>query len=259
MLFDKAIVRTPGKSVVDGIDDYADAGKPSYEKAVAEHHAYVELLKKLGIAVTVLEPLEQFPDSCFVEDPAVVFDDFAVVTNPARSTRQKEREFIRPVLDQFFEHDQIFEITAPGTLEGGDVMPVDDDLIYVGLSARTNQAGIDQFAKIAACFGKTVKAVPVEQVLHLKTGTTYLGDNKLLVAGEYIDSPYFKDFDQLKVPVGEDYAVNCINTGNGVIMPAGFPGVHQLLVENGFKVYETDMSEFAKIDGGLTCLSLRFS
>lgn len=101
MLFDKAIVRTPGKSVVDGIDDYADAGKPSYEKAVAEHHAYVELLKKLGIAVTVLEPLEQFPDSCFVEDPAVVFDDFAVVTNPARSTRQKEREFIRPVLDQF--------------------------------------------------------------------------------------------------------------------------------------------------------------
>lgn len=101
-------------------------------------------------------------------------------------------------------------------------MPVDDDLIYVGLSARTNQAGIDQFAKIAARFGKTVKAVPVEQVLHLKTGTTYMGDNKLLVAGEYIDSPYFKDFDQLKVPVGEDYAVNCINTGNGVIMPAGF-------------------------------------
>lgn len=162
MLFDKAIVRTPGKSVVDGIDDYADAGKPSYEKAVAEHHAYVELLKKLGIAVTVLEPLEQFPDSCFVEDPAVVFDDFAVVTNPARSTRQKEREFIRPVLDQFFEHDQIFEIITPGTLEGGDVMPVDDDMIYVGLSTRTNQAGIDQFAKIAARFGKTVKAVPVE-------------------------------------------------------------------------------------------------
>lgn len=258
MLFDKAIVRTPGKSVINGIDDYADEGKPNYELALVQHRAYVELLKKLGIAVTVLEPLEQFPDACFVEDPAVVFDDFAVITNPARQTRQPEREFIRSAIDQFYEQNQIFEITAPGTLEGGDVMLVDNDLIYVGLSARTNQAGIDQFTKIAAKFGKTVKAVPVTQVLHLKTGTTYMGNNKLLVSGEYIDSPYFKNFDQLKVPAGEEYAVNCINTGNGVMMPTGFPGVKKLLEDNGFKVYETDMSEFSKIDGGLTCLSLRF-
>lgn len=259
MLFTKAIVRTPAKSVVNGIDDYADEGKPDYQLALKEHQNYVAILNDLGITTTILGPLEDYPDSCFVEDPAVVFDDFAVITNPARSTRQKERDLIRPAIKQFYTDYQIFEITSPGTLEGGDVMPVDNNVIYVGRSARTNQAGIDQFTKIAAKFGKTVKAVPVQKVLHLKTGTTYLGDNKLLVAGEYIDSPYFKDFDQLKVPAGEDYAVNCINTGNGVIMPAGFPGAKKLLEDNGFTTHEVNMSEFSKIDGGLTCLSLRFN
>lgn len=234
MLFTKAIVRTPAKSVINGIDDYANEGKPDYQLALKEHHDYVATLTKLGVAVTTLKPLEDYPDSCFVEDPAVVFDDFAVITNPARSTRQKERELIRPAIEHFYADKQIFAITSPGTLEGGDVMPVDNDLIYVGRSARTNQAGIDQFTKIAAKFGKTVKMVPVKQVLHLKTGTTYMGNNKLLVSGGYIDSPYFKDFDQLRVPAGEDYAVNCINTGNGVIMPAGFPGVKGLLTDNGF-------------------------
>lgn len=259
MLFTKAIVRTPAKSVINGIDDYANEGKPDCQLALKEHHDYVATLTKLGVAVTTLKPLEDYPDSCFVEDPAVVFDDFAVITNPARSTRQKERELIRPAIEHFYADKQIFAITSPGTLEGGDVMPVDNDLIYVGRSARTNQAGIDQFTKIAAKFGKTVKMVPVKQVLHLKTGTTYMGNNKLLVSGEYIDSPYFKDFDQLRVPAGEDYAVNCINTGNGVIMPAGFPGVKGLLTDNDFTTHEVNMSEFSKIDGGLTCLSLRFN
>lgn len=259
MLFTKAIVRTPAKSVINGIDDYADEGKPDYQLAIKEHQNYVATLNDLGITTTILGPLEDYPDSCFVEDPAVVFDDFAVITNPARSTRQRERELIKPAIKQFYTDHQIFEITSPGTLEGGDVMPVDNNVIYVGRSARTNHAGIDQFTKIAAKFGKIVKAVPVQNVLHIKTGTTYMGDNKLLVAGEYIDSPYFKDFDQLKVPTGEDYAVNCINTGNGVIMPAGFPGVKKLLEDNGFTTREVNMSEFSKIDGGLTCLSLRFN
>lgn len=259
MLFTKAIVRTPAPSVVNGIDDYADEGKPDYQTALQEHQEYVKLLTKLGIDVTVLDPLPDYPDSCFVEDPAVVFDDFAVITNPARDTRNHERELIKPAIKKFYQDKQIFEIKSPGTMEGGDVMPVDDNLIYIGLSARTNQAGIDQFTAIAKKFGKTVKAVPVNKVLHLKTGTTYMGNNKLLVPGEYIDSPYFKDFDQIKVPSDEDYAVNCINTGNGVIMPAGFPKVKQLLEDNGFKTVEANMSEFAKIDGGLTCLSLRFN
>ena len=194
MLFTKAIVRTPAKSVVNGIDDYADEGKPDYQLALKEHQDYVATLNDLGITTTILGPLEDYPDSCFVEDPAVVFDNFAVITNPARSTRQKERDLIRPAIKQFYTDYQIFEITSPGTLEGGDVMPVDNNVIYVGRSARTNQAGIDQFTKIAAKFGKTVKAVPVQKVLHLKTGTTYLGNNKLLVAGEYIDSPLFQEF-----------------------------------------------------------------
>lgn len=132
MLFTNALVRTPGHSVIDGIDDYANLGQPDYPTALAQHQAYVALLKDRGVAVTVLDPLEAFPDSCFVEDPAVVAADFAVITNPARTSRTPERGFIRPALEHFYSQDHIFEINAPGHLEGGDVMEV-DGTYYVGL------------------------------------------------------------------------------------------------------------------------------
>ena len=215
MLFSNALVRTPGHSVINGIDDYADLGRPDYERALAQHQAYVDLLSDRGVAVTVLDPLEAFPDSCFVEDPAVVAADFAVITNPARASRTPERGFIRPALEHFYSQDHIFEINAPGHLEGGDVMEV-DGTCYVGLSARTNREGFEQFKAIAAQFNHPALAVPVHDFLHLKTG-------------------------------------------NGVIMPAGFPVVKQLLEDHGFPVFEAAMSEFEKIDGGLTCLSLRFT
>lgn len=258
MLFSNALVRTPGHSIINGIDDYADLGRPDYERALAQHQAYVDLLSDRGVAVTVLAPLEAFPDSCFVEDPAVVAADFAVITNPARASRTPERGFIRPALEQFYSQDHIFEINAPGHLEGGDVMEV-DGTCYVGLSARTNREGFEQFKAIAAQFNHPALAVPVHDFLHLKTGTTYLGDGKLLVTGEFVNHPAFANFTQLVVPAEEAYAVNCINTGNGVIMPAGFPVVKQLLEDHGFPVFEAAMSEFEKIDGGLTCLSLRFN
>lgn len=134
-----------------------------------------------------------------------------------------------------------------------------DGTYYVGLSARTNREGFEQFKAIAAQFNHPALAVPVHDFLHLKTGTTYLGDGKLLVTGEFVNHPAFANFTQLVVPAEEAYAVNCINTGNGVIMPAGFPVVKQLLEDHGFPVFEAAMSEFKKIDGGLTCLSLRFT
>ncbi|WP_281166070.1 dimethylarginine dimethylaminohydrolase family protein [Liquorilactobacillus sicerae] len=258
LFFNNAIVRTPAKSVVNGIDDYANSGKPDYTKAVQEHESYVKLLTEMGIKVTILDPLVDYPDSCFVEDPAVVADKFAVITNPTRSSRTKEREKIRPIINKFYQKDQIFEIHRPGYLEGGDVMRV-GNTFFVGLSARTNQVGINQFTKIAGKFDYEVISVPVNEFLHLKTGTTYLENNKLLVAGEYINNPYFKNFEQLQVPSEENYAVNCIDTGNGVIMPAGFPKVKTILIQHGFSPYEINMSEFSKIDGGLTCLSLRFN
>lgn len=257
-MFKNAIVRTPGQSVIDGIDDYADLGTPDYTKALAEHQAYVKALESLGVKVTVLDALEAYPDSCFVEDPAVVVTGkFAVITNPAKQSRNGEREAIKSAIQANYSAEQIFEITAPATLEGGDVMQV-EDTFYIGLSARTNQAGIDQFTAIAKQFDMAVIAVPVKQVLHLKTGVTYMGNNQMLVSGEYIDHPAFAAFKQLKVPAGEDYAVNCIQNGDKVLMPAGFPGVKALLTSAGLSVVEAEMSEFEKIDGGLTCLSLRF-
>lgn len=257
-MFKNAIVRIPGQSVVDGIDDYAQLGKPDYATARQEHAEYVKALESLGVTVTVLSPIETMPDSCFVEDPAVVSTGkFAVITSPAKASRNPERDEILPAIEKVYDTDHIFYIKSPATMEGGDVMQV-GDTIYVGLSERTNQAGIDQFKKIAEPFGYTVVAVPVKQVLHLKTGVTYMGNNKLLVSGEYIDHPLFAAFDQLKVPADEAYAVNCIANGNTVLMPAGFPKVKQLLTDAGFNTTEANMSEFEKIDGGLTCLSLRY-
>lgn len=257
-MFKHAIVRTPGQSVIDGIDDYAQLGKPTYKVALQEHADYIQALTTIGVNVTTLPPLETMPDSCFVEDPAVVSTGkFAVITNPAKSSRNSERDKILPAINDIYDGDHIFYINAPATMEGGDVMQV-DDTIYVGLSARTNQMGIDQFTKIAEPFGYTVIAVPVTQVLHLKTGVTYMGHNKLLVSGEFIDAPIFATFDQLKVPTEEAYAVNCIANGDTVLMPTGFPQVKALLADAGFKTIDTNMSEFEKIDGGLTCLSLRY-
>lgn len=257
-MFKNAIVRIPGHSVIDGIDDYAQLGKPNFDKARREHADYVKALESLGVTVTALPPLETMPDSCFVEDPAVVSTGkFAVITSPAKASRNPERDEILPAIQQIYNPDHIFYINAPATMEGGDVMQV-GNTIYIGLSARTNQAGINQFKEIAEPFGYTVIAVPVKRVLHLKTGVTYMGNNKLLVSGEYIDYPTFSDFDQLKVPADEAYAVNCIANGNTVLMPAGFPKVKQLLADAGFNITEAHMSEFEKIDGGLTCLSLRY-
>jgi dimethylargininase len=132
------------------------------------------------------------------------------------------------------------------------------DTFYVGVSARTNEEGIKQFSDFFGSFGYTVKAVPLTEVLHLKTGVNYIENNKMLVSGEFIDKPDFADYEKIIVPEEEAYGANCIWMNGTVIVPLGYDAVQKAVEDAGYPVITVDTSEFRKIDGGLSCLSLRF-
>lgn len=256
-MFKHTIVRRPCRAVIDGITSAPELGKPDYELALRQHDDYITALKQCGVDVTVLEADERFPDSCFVEDTAVLTRKCAIITNPGAASRNREVDAMVPVIEKFYSKDQIEYITAPGTLEGGDVMMVGDHF-YVGRSARTNEEGIRQFIAILNKYGLTGSEVTLTEVLHLKTGVNYIENNKMLVSGEFIDKPDFEKYEKLIVPAEEAYGANCIWVNDTVIVPKGYPTVLKHVQEAGYKTLIVDTSEFRKIDGGLSCLSLRF-
>ena len=162
------------------------------------------------------------------------------------------------MIKQFYPEECIEYIKAPGTMEGGDVMMV-GDTFYIGKSARTNEEGIKQFTEILGKYGYTVIEVPLEKVLHLKTGVNYLENNHMLVSGEFVEKPEFASYMKHEIPEEEAYAANCIWVNDKVLVPAGYPTVEKIVKEMGYEVILVDTSEFRKIDGGLSCLSLRFT
>lgn len=257
-MFQNVIVRTPCPKVVEGITSNPQLGKPDYENALTQHAAYIEALKKTGVTVKALPASPDYPDSCFVEDDAVLTRKCAIITNPGAATRKGEIEAMIPVIKEFYPEDKIEYIQAPGTLEGGDVMMVGDHF-YVGRSARTNEEGIRQFIAILEKYGLSGSEVTLEEVLHLKTGVNYLENNNMLVSGEFIDKPEFAKYNKYIIPEEEAYAANCIWMNGTVLVPAGYPTVEKLVREMGYDVILVDTSEFRKIDGGLSCLSLRFT
>lgn len=254
MIFRNAITRNPGPEMINGITT-ADLGKPNYETALRQHAAYVAALEQCGVAVTVMEHDPRFPDGMFVEDAAVLSGDMAVVTNPGAGPRKGEEAAVRTALETFFP--SIETITAPGTLEGGDVMQVNDHF-YIGLSERTNREGAEQFIAILENHGYSGSTVAMSEMLHLKTGVAWLGGDVLLAAGEFVTHPEFAQFTRIEIPAGEMYAANCIRVNEPVIVPEGFPLTADKIRAAGFSVLTVDVSEFRKLDGGLSCLSLRF-
>ncbi len=257
-MFKNVIVRRPGKSMVEGITSAPEMGKPDYGLALEQHDIYIEALRQCGVEVTILDAVEEYPDSCFVEDTAVLTRRCAIIDNPGAPSRNGEAVLMEPVIRQFFPDELIEHIVAPGTLEGGDVMMVGDHF-YVGRSARTNEEGIRQFIAILERYGLTGSEVPLEHVLHLKTGVNYIEDNNMLVAGEFIDKPDFTRFNKLVVPGEESYGANCIWVNGTVIVPKGYPTVLSRIEGAGYNTIVVDTSEYRKLDGGLSCLSLRFS
>lgn len=253
-MFKNAIVRRPGRSLADGITS-ASLGKPVYQNALKQHDAYIAALEQCDVKVTVLEAQEDYPDSVFVEDTAVLAHRCAVLTFPGAESRQGEEVTIRAALKMFY--DNIEPITEPGTLDGGDVMMVGDHF-YVGLSDRTNNEGFNRFEKILNAYGYTASTVEMSEMLHLKTGLAYLENNNLLVAGEFVNKPEFAKYNRIIIDPDESYSANCIWVNGKVLVPLGYPKAKEAITTAGYEVIEVDVSEFRKLDGGLSCLSLRF-
>jgi dimethylargininase len=254
VMFKNTIVKIPSESYVNGLTT-SDLGRPNLDIALEQHQAYIEALKKCGTKVTVLPGNIQYPDSTFVEDTAVLTPKFAVISNPGALSRNGEIHDMEPVIKSFYEN--IYYITAPGTLDGGDILQIEDHF-YIGISARTNHDGAEQLKQILESEGYKGTIIELEQFFHLKTGITYLGNQTIVVAGEFIDHPEFNKYQKIVVPPEEEYAANCIRVNDYVILPAGYPVTKQKINDAGYQTIELEMSEFRKLDGGLSCLSLRF-
>jgi dimethylargininase len=253
-MFKNTIVKTPGESYIHGLTT-SDLGKPDYEKALQQHDAYIEALKKCAVEVHVLASNPEFPDSTFVEDTAVLTPGFAVISNPGAISRNGEIIEMDPVLKSYYE--KTYSIQSPGTLDGGDVLQIDDHF-YIGISERTNLEGAQQLKHILEGENYKASIIQLEKFFHLKTGISYLGNQEIVVAGEFIDHPEFQFYKKIIVPAEEEYAANCIRVNDYVIIPAGFPKTKQKMNDAGYQTIELDVSEFRKLDGGLSCLSLRF-
>jgi len=253
-MFTKAIVKTPCQAMVSGISS-ANLGAPDYQKALAQHADYIEALKECGLQVTVLPADESFPDSTFVEDVALMTPHCAILTNPGAPTRTLETRSMLKTIREFYAKVEMIE--APGTCEAGDIMMVGDHY-YIGLSERTNQAGAEQMIAILNRYGMQGSVVNLTEVLHLKTGLGYLENNNLLACGEFLSKPEFQQYNILPVDPDEAYAANSVWVNETVLTPEGFPKTRSLIESAGYKVREVDVSEFQKLDGGLSCLSLRF-
>ena len=257
-MFTRVITRKPCRALIDGITtSMFGEGKPDYDLALKQHDNYCDVMRSLGLEVLELPADERYPDSCFVEDPAVVMAECAIITNPATDSRNGEKSEIVGAIKKYYNDDQIFYIDAPGTMEGGDVMLVGKHF-YVGQSDRTNAEGARQFAEIVSKFGYETTTVPVTEGLHLKDFVIYLENNNMLVSAVMNEAEAFKDYNRFVIGSDELYAINSLNINGTVLVPKGFPKTLKLIEDLGYPTVEVDTSEFGKIDGSLTCLSLRF-
>ncbi len=254
MKFTHAIVRRPCPEMIHGLTS-ADLGKPHFLLAQEQHNQYISSLESCGLEVRILDADSRFPDSTFVEDVALCTPKCAIITNPGASSRRRETDGMEEILREYY--DLIEHIQSPGTVEAGDIMMVGDHY-YIGISERTNQNGADQMIRILEKHGLSGSKVPMKEVLHLKTGLSYLENNKLLISGEFVQDPIFDKYSKIVIEPDEAYAVNSLWVNGHVIVPAGFPETAKKIEQAGYPVILLDVSEFQKLDGGLSCLSLRF-
>jgi dimethylargininase len=226
--------------------------------AERQHAAYEALLAKLGCVVERLAVEPALPDSVFVEDAAVVLDELAVITRPGAESRRAETTSVAAALAR---HRPLVHLEAPATLDGGDVLRLGRHL-FVGRSARTNDAGIEQLAVLVAPFGYRVTAVSLDGCLHLKTAVTEVADGAVLIHPAWLDVSAFTDYELLEVDPSEPFAANALRVVDArggdatVVFPAAFPRTRGRLEARGIHVRTVDVSEIAKAEGGVTCCSL---
>ncbi len=224
-------------------------------KATAQHKAYQVCLAKLGVHVVPLPGEPELPDSVFVEDPAVVVDEIAIIANMGALSRRPEARSLAIALAHY---RPLKFVSEPATLDGGDVLRI-GRTVFVGLSQRTNSDGIGQITELLRPYDYSVQPVPVRGCLHLKSGCSYIGNNTMLVHRSWIDSDRFRGFDLLDVPEAEPAAANALLIEKTVILPSAYPQTQAVLEKRGCEVRMIDVSELQKAEAGVTCCSVLFN
>lgn len=257
MRYTRAIVRPPPPTYARGITS-ANEGAPELARALAQHQAYCLALEQCGLAVSVLSADSDFPDSCFVEDTAVLTPRGAIATRPGAPSRTGEVSSVVAALHPYFA--EVASITAPGTVDGGDVCEAEGHYL-IGLTQRTNEEGARQLAGLLADIGFPSSVIDLRssrRLLHLKTGLSYLDDGRMLITSDVPRVAALAPYELIDVPDGERYAANCLCLNDSVVIAAGYPATRAALESCGYEVLAVEMSEYRKMDGGLSCLSLRF-
>lgn len=255
MQFANAIVRVPGRSFSRALS--ASGGQPDIATALEQHSAYCNALAECGVEVTVLAADENYPDGTFVEDTFVIADRVAIAARPGAKSRLGEVGALAAALGRLRPRSE--RIEPPGTLDGGDICQVDEHFL-IGLSARTNEAGAAQLSAILGRHGYTSSILDIRScrsLLHLKSGITYLGERRFLVAAGFPKTQEIAAAERIEVSAAEAYAANAVPVNDSLLIAAGFPRLASVLASLGYRIRALEMSEFAKMDGGLSCLSLR--
>jgi dimethylargininase len=256
MRFTRAIVRPPAATFAAGITT-SGLGPPDLARALEQHEAYCQTLERLGLSLVRLAPDAAFPDSTFVEDAAIVTARGAILARPGVTSRAGEVAAVGAALGRWFT--DLDTITAPGTVDGGDVCEAGPHF-FIGLSARTNAEGASQLAAWLEKRGFGSSVIDIRRMpglLHLKTGLSWLGGRRLL-AGDEVAGEALGGWQIVRVPAGEEYAANCLRINDAVLIAQGCPATTALLGGLGYKVTALGMSEYRKMDGGLSCLSVRW-
>lgn len=257
MRFVHAIVCPPAPNFAEGLTT-VDLGVPDYARALAAHELYCQALRDCRVFVEYLDADPRYPDSTFVEDTAILTPNMAIFTNPGAPSRAGEVEAVADALTSWYRSGD--RIDDPGTLDGGDVCDADSHCL-IGISARTNEDGAAQLSRLLARQGYRCDCIDIRStpgILHLKSGIAYIGDNRMVVIDALADHPALADYELVRVDPEEAYAANCVRVNDRILFPAGFPRLAARLRGLGYTLIELDMAEFQKMDGGLSCLSLRF-
>jgi dimethylargininase len=246
-----AIVRNPGKMYRDCLSTHPLHETVSLAEAIKQHSVYCEVLEELGLEVIYLPIDNDHPDSCFVEDNAVVAGGKALICRMAEKSREGEQVDVAKVLEDYMP---VKWAASPAKIEGGDVVHHEDGLIS-GVTQRTNSEGVQQ---LKSWLNVPVKTIQDPEIMHLKSYVTYLGKGVIIATADYADHPTLKKFQVISPPKGEEYAADTVALGDIVLMAEGYPESHRIVKDQGFDVVPLKVSEIQKCDGALSCLSILF-
>ncbi len=254
--FSHVICRKPSHSISNGLRAI-NLGDPDFDTFVRQHEQYVDALRNAGCSVTLLDSLEPYPDSVFIEDAALCLGETAIVLRPGAPSRFGEAAALQPSLLPLFKN--VINLPGNGYVDGGDILVTNHD-VFMGLSARTNQMGVDALTNIVLALGYTPRMINTpESILHFKTDCGLLDGQTVFSTSALASTGCFDGYEVIQAPEGEEAAANLIRVNDHVIIAEGFPNTKRLLEERGYIVECLPVSEAAKVDGGLSCMSLRYS